>query len=169
MKKAARAVMTAAVSLGVLTTGALAGSGQAVAQSGVALKNIGMEGYVLDNDRGGSTDSSVLVYQRNGGTNQTWNVTPAGRNPVQIQQNIGGEALCVSAVPTSGIVEVSMQRCDNGGVTYWIEVKVGDNAYVYRSRTHGGCLTAARKNAAVELTECDYSEQYQQWEKDHVV
>ncbi|SFC80174.1 RICIN domain-containing protein [Streptomyces aidingensis] len=169
MKQAAKAAMTAAVSLGVLTTSVLAGSGQAVAQSGVALKNIGMDGYVLDNDRGGSTDSSVLVYERNGGANQTWNITPAGRNPVQIQQNIGGEPLCVAAVPTSGIVEVSMQQCDNGGVTFWIEVKVGDNAYVYRSRTNGGCLTATRENAPVELTECDYSEQYQQWKKDYVV
>ncbi|MFF7092949.1 RICIN domain-containing protein [Streptomyces rubradiris] len=158
--------MRAAVALlgaGLLASGAL--TGQAAAQSGLVLENVANPGYVLDNDAGRGEGSSVLVYDRHGGPNQVWEVDPEGGNTVHIMQRIGGRELCASAV-FNGVAEVSMQSCGgSGSVTWWTQIPVGGNRWVYRNNAQGKCLAATRLNGPAELVDCAYGDQEQQWIK----
>ncbi|MBD0420321.1 ricin-type beta-trefoil lectin domain protein [Streptomyces sp. TRM S81-3] len=129
------------------------------------LENVARPGFVLDNDAGGGQDSSVLAHDRNGGANQLWEVSPDGGNPVQIKQRIGGQELCAAAV-FNGVADVSMQPCDgSGGVVRWHEIRVGENRYVYRNVSQGTCIAATRANGPVDLVECAFGDQDQQWVK----
>jgi hypothetical protein len=163
MNKARTGGVVALLGAGLLASGAL--TGQAAAQGGLVLENVASPGYVLDNDAGRGEDSSVLVYDRHGGPNQVWDVDPEGGNTVQITQRIGGRDMCASAV-FNGIAEVSMQGCgNNGSVTRWTQVAVGGNRWVYRNNAQDKCLAATRLNGPVELVECAYGDQEQQWIK----
>jgi hypothetical protein len=134
-----------------------------VAAGGLVLENVARPSYVLDNDAGGGADSSVLVFQRNGGPNQSWQVAPENGNPVQIRQQVGGRELCMAAV-FNGMADVSMQGC-SGGVAAWHEIKVGDNRFAYRNNAQGTCIAMTRENTPAELVECDFGDQEQQWIK----
>ncbi|WP_405447065.1 RICIN domain-containing protein [Streptomyces achromogenes] len=163
MNKTRTRAVVALLGAGLLASPAL--TGQAAAQSGLVLENVANPGYVLDNDAGRGEGSSVLAYDRHGGPNQVWEVNPEGGNTVQISQKIGGRDLCAAAV-FNGIAEVSMQNCDNNGsVTRWTQVAVGGNRWVYRNNAQGKCLAATQLNGPVELVECAYGDQEQQWIK----
>ncbi|NEY31476.1 hypothetical protein GTU99_04535 [Streptomyces sp. PRKS01-65] len=150
------------ISAGLLASSVL--TGPAAAQSGQVLENVANPGYVLDNDAGRGEDSSVLVYDRNGGPNQVWEVSPDGGDTVQITQEVGGRDLCAAAV-FNGIADVSMQNCDNGAVTRWTQIAVGSNRWVYRNNAQDKCLAATRLNGPAELVECAFGDQEQQWIK----
>ncbi|MFF5534732.1 RICIN domain-containing protein [Streptomyces cinerochromogenes] len=97
--------------------------------------------------------------------NQLWEVNPEGGNTVQIRQRIGGEQLCAAAV-FNGIAEVTMQDCNgNGAVTRWHQIAVGGNRWVYRNAARYKCLASTRLNGPVQLVECAYGDQEQQWMK----
>ncbi|MFF9670733.1 RICIN domain-containing protein [Streptomyces eurythermus] len=163
MNRTRTRAVVALIGAGLLASPAL--TGQAAAQSGLVLENVANPGYVLDNDAGRGEGSGVLVYDRHGGPNQVWEVNPEGGNTVQITQEIGGRDLCAAAV-FNGIAEVSMQNCDNNGsVTRWVQVAVGGNRWVYRNNAQDKCLAATRLNGPVELVECAYGDQEQQWIK----
>ncbi|CAL9313461.1 ricin-type beta-trefoil lectin domain protein [Streptomyces sp. SudanB182_2057] len=163
MNRTGTRAVVALISAGLLASPAL--TGQAAAQTGLVLENVANPRYVLDNDAGRGEGSSVLVYGHNGGPNQVWEVSPEGGNTVQIKQEIGGRDLCAAAV-FNGIAEVSMQNCDNSGrVTWWTQVELGSNRWAYRNNAQGRCLAATRLNGPVELVECAFGDQEQQWIK----
>ncbi|MET9429402.1 ricin-type beta-trefoil lectin domain protein [Streptomyces sp. NPDC003036] len=159
-----KTAVTALIMAGFLATSTLATPEKAAAQSGLVLENVAYADMVLDNDAGGGEYSSVLAYDRNGGKNQEWQVASAGGNPVQIKQRVGGQELCVGAV-FNGTAEISMQKCEgNGGVVWWHAIQVGTR-YVYRSPAQQRCMAVIRRNAPVELVECAFGDQAQQWVK----
>ncbi|MCZ0210709.1 ricin-type beta-trefoil lectin domain protein [Streptomyces sp. UMAF16] len=163
MNTAATGAVIALVGAGLFASGAL--TGQAAAQSGLVLENVANPGYVLDNDAGRGEDSSVLVYARHGSPNQLWEVSPEGGNRVQIMQRIGGQELCAAAVFNGG-AEVSMQNCgSSGSVTWWHQIAVGGNRWVYRNAAQHKCIAAPRLDGPVELVECEFGNQEQQWVK----
>ncbi|MEU2064136.1 ricin-type beta-trefoil lectin domain protein [Streptomyces sp. NPDC013455] len=163
MNKLGRAAVVGLIGTGLLGSSAL--TGQAAAEARLVLENVANPGYVLDNDAGRGQDSSVLVYARHGSPNQLWAVNPEGGNRVQITQRIGGQELCAGAV-FNGMAEVSMQNCRNsGGVTWWYQIAVGGNRWVYRNAAQLKCLAVTRLNGPVQLVDCAYGDQDQQWIK----
>jgi hypothetical protein len=152
-------------SIGAVLLASTALTGQAAAQGGLVLENVASPGYVLDNDAGRGADSSVLVYDRHGSPNQTWDVNPEGGDTVRIMQRIGGQEWCAAAV-FNGNAEVSMQNCDtSGAVTRWHQIAVGGNRWVYRNSAQHKCLAATQLNGPAQLVDCAFGDQEQQWIK----
>lgn len=161
MKNTRTSAITALVGAGILASTAL--TGQATAQSGLVLENVANPGHVLDNDSGAGRDSSVLLNDRRGGPNQLWQVDPADGRLVQITQRVGGQEMCAAAV-FNGTAEVTMQSCDNNGaVTRWHQIPVGGHRWVYRNAAQFKCLAAPRLNGPVQLVDCAFGNETQQW------